>query len=134
MSLKQAHLLKVTCNLSPSDPPPPRLLWILKQQSENWKKPELSYKWMNSNAASVFWEDWGLPRLQMLLRWKDGSLVKSAGNWFLCKVIIVMNTHLTVLTEISMSCLYFKVLRPLEGRFFRDYVICVIKGIYWWKQ
>lgn len=40
--------------------------------------------------------------------------MKSAGNWVLCKVIIVMNTHFTVLAEISVSCLCFEVLRTLE--------------------
>lgn len=58
---------------------------------------------MNSNAASVFWEDWGLPRPQMLLRWREELLVKSAGNWFLCKVISVMN-YMLLLSSLDLVC------------------------------
>lgn len=38
MSLKQAHLLKVTCNLSPSDPPPPQIAMDIKAAKRELKK------------------------------------------------------------------------------------------------
>lgn len=60
--------------------------------------------------------------------------MKSAGNWLLCDVIVVMSTEFTVFAEISVSCSYFKFLRSLEERFFRAYVICVIKVIHQLKQ
>lgn len=58
--------------------------------------------------------------------------MKSAGNWFLCDVIIVMSTHFTVFAEIITSCSYFKFLRPLED--FSETMIYVIEGIYQLKQ
>lgn len=52
--------------------------------------------------------------------------MKSAGKWLL----IVMRTHFAVLAGITVSCLCFNVIRPLEERFLLGYPICVTKGMY----
>lgn len=61
-----------------------RLLWILKQQSGNWRKPGLFYRWMNSSVVNGFCEGWVLQPLPTSLRWKGEWLVKSAGNRWRC--------------------------------------------------